>query len=276
MLKEKMHVAVTTAFNEDESLDTVKTVQHIKRLYSKGVKSVLISGTTGEQHSMSLEEKIALLDAINVEEDLIGKMEIIMGVSSVRQKEAEKLAKEISESNISGIMLGFPPYIQPTQKEAIQYSERIIELSNKPVILYNNPGRTGFDLSSDSIIYLSKSDSVIGIKDPGDQKKVVYLKKEIKKDFQFYAGGENDLEKKVSWGYNRLSSIAGNIYPDEVKEWFDKLLNKDTGSDAGVEVWDNIKYHIYEGNPILNIKNILSEEYDETWLCRSPIGNAEN
>lgn len=274
MLKEKMHVAVATAFNEDENLDINKTIKHIKTLHSQGVKSVLLSGTTGEQHSLTLEERISILDAVENEEAWIKEMEIIMGVSAIRQKDAEKLAKRIRDSNVSAIMLGYPPYIIPTQEEAIKYSEKIIELSKKPTVLYNNHKRTGFDLSCDSIVYLSKNSLVIGIKDPGNQEKMANIKREINNnDFHFYAGGEMELENKISWGYNRLSSIAGNVYPVEVKNWFEKLLTNEAVMGEEAIAVDSIRNQIFTGNPILNIKNILIKEYNEVWICRSPIGN---
>lgn len=199
MLKETMHVAVPTAFDKDERLNIDKTIGHIKKLYSQGIKSVLVGGTTGEQHSLSGDEKLEVLRSIESEIQLISEMEIIMGISAIRQKDAEILAERVSKSKISGIMLGYPPYIIPTQKEAVSYSKKIIELSNKPTILYNNPKRTGFDLSSESIINLSQNSSVMGIKDPGNKTKLAKIQEQISnKEFYFYAGGELDLEDKIS------------------------------------------------------------------------------
>lgn len=274
MLKEKIHVAVPTAFDREEKLNIDKTIGHMKELYSKGVKSVLVAGTTGEQHSLNVDEKMDILDAIESEKQLISEMEIIMGVSAVRQKDAETLASRIGQSTISAIMLGYPPYIIPTQQEAINYSEKIMRLSNKPTILYNNPKRTGFDLSSESIVHLGTNRFVIGIKDPGDKGKLEKIKKGIpNKAFYFYAGGETDLEDKISWGYNRLSSIAGNTYPSEVKNWFLNLLDKEVLNGHEEKTIESIKTQIFSGNAILNTKNILAEKYNETWTCRSPIGN---
>lgn len=273
MLKEKMHVAVPTAFDEDESLNIGKTIKHIKSLYSRGIHSVLISGTTGEQHSLSLEEKLSLLGAIEGEPGLTEEMEIIMGISAIRQKDAEKLAVRVRESNISAIMLGYPPYIVPSQEEAVAYSEKIIESAGKPVILYNNPGRTGFDLSAESIITLSCNDLVLGIKDPGGRDKMKVLKEAIDDGFLYYAGGEVGLEDKISSGYNRLSSISGNLHPEAVKDWFGKLLSNESLTEEEAKAFDDIREEIFSGNAILNIKKVLTNEYEETWICRSPIGN---
>ncbi|WP_147803303.1 dihydrodipicolinate synthase family protein [Alkalicoccus halolimnae] len=274
MLKEKIHIAVPTAFFEDESLNTQETISHIRDLYNQGVKSVLVSGTTGEQHSLSLPEKTDLINALELEEDLMSNMEIIFGVASTRQKEAEKLAEKISHTKIAGIMLGYPPYVIPTQEEALIYTKRIIDHSNKPAILYNNPGRTGFDLSEESIIELSKLDLVIGIKDAGSKEKVEQIKSGMRKnDFYFYAGGEVDLEEKISHGYDRLSSIAGNVSPEEISEWFQTMLMKQKISRQENEKIETIMDQVYEGNAIVNLKKIIHQRGISMGTCRSPIGN---
>lgn len=190
MLKETIHIAVPTAFYEDEKLNVQGTIRHIKNLYKQGVTSVLVSGTTGEQHSLNLQEKVKLIEGLEQEEKLLLNMEVIFGVASIRQKEAEALADKIRCTNIAGVMIGYPPYIIPTQKEAIRYTESIIRLSNKPAILYNNSKRTGFDLSVDSIIQLSREHPIVGVKDAGTKEKIAQIKNKLQKeDFYFYAGG---------------------------------------------------------------------------------------
>lgn len=274
MLTEKVHIAVPTAFYEDESLNVQGTISHIRDLYKQGVKSVLVSGTTGEQHSLKLQEKIEIINGLEQEEELISNMEIIFGVASIRQKEAEELAKRVRHTELSGIMLGYPPYVIPTQEEAFIYTNRIIQLSNKPTILYNNPKRTGFDLSEENIIQLSKIDLLVGIKDAGNKEKIERIKKDIdRNDFYFFAGGEVNLEEKVLHGYDRLSSIAGNLNPTEVSQWFQKMLRKQKVSSQESEVIENIMEQVYQGNAIVNLKKDISNKGIPIGICRSPIGN---
>src|SRR5690625_2231284 len=276
MLKEKVHIAVPTAFYEDESLNLEGTITHIWDLYKQGVKSVLVSGTTGEQHCLSLQEKIAIINRLEEEEELFHHMEVIFGVASVRQKEAEELAATLRHSNITGIMIGFPPYIIPTQKEAYAYAKSIIEQSEKPAILYNNPGRTGFDLAEESIVQLSRLEAVIGVKDAGEQVKIQRIQKGLNRhDFYFYAGGEVELQEKVSYGYNRLSSIAGNVYPTEITQWFQKLGMKQKLNEQESIKIAKILEQVYDGNAIMNVKKILNQHGIAIGRCRSPIGNSE-
>jgi 4-hydroxy-tetrahydrodipicolinate synthase len=275
MLKEQIHIAVPTAFYNDESLNVQGTIDHIKSLKKRGVHSVLVSGTTGEQHSLSLQEKLKILRALDREEELINGLEVIFGIASVRQREAEELAEAVRNSAVSGVMLGYPPYVRPNQEEAITYSESIIHLSEKPVILYNNPERTGFDLSVESIIKLSKTPSVIGIKDPGNQEKMKRLKQGIDRDdFYYYAGGEIELEEKVAIGYNRLSSIVGNVAPKDISRWFHHLLEKeDLQEEENVKIRQLMRNVYGHGNPLLNVKEILNKNGIPIGICRSPIGN---
>lgn len=274
MLKEQFHIAVPTAFLEDESLDLDGTINHIRNLYKQGIKSVLVSGTTGEQHSLNLQEKMELLNRLEEEEELINEMEIIFGVSSVRQKKAEELAERIQETKIAGVMLGFPPYILPTQEEAVSYAKSIMKRSKKPTILYNNPKRTGFDLSVGSILELSKCELVLGIKDAGAKEKVEAIKKHLmRNEFYFYAGGEVDLEEKIAYGYDRLSSIAGNIAPRVINNWFRGLLEGRQENEQEIKARAMILEQVYQGNAIVNVKRILNQKGSQVGICRSPIGN---
>lgn len=274
MLNEQFHIAVPTAFLEDESLDLDGTINHIRNLYKQGIKSVLVSGTTGEQHSLNQQEKMELLNRLEEEEELINEMEIIFGVSSVRQKKAEELAERIQETKIAGVMLGFPPYILPTQEEAVSYAKSIMERSKKPTILYNNPKRTGFDLSVGSILELSKCELVLGIKDAGAKEKVEAIKKHLmRNEFYFYAGGEVDLEEKIAYGYDRLSSIAGNIAPRVINNWFRGLLEGRQENEQEIKERAMILEQVYQGNAIVNVKKILNQKGSQVGNCRSPIGN---
>lgn len=274
MLKEPFHIAVPTAFFEDESINIQGTIDHIRYLYKQGVKSVLVCGTTGEQHSLNSNEKIEILDRIVTEKELINNMEIIFGVSSIRQKEAEELAKNIRDTNISGILLEYPPYILPTQAEALIYTKTIINHCKKPTILYNNPNRTGFDLSLESIIQLSNMELVVGIKEAGRKERVQLLKKEMKRnDFYYYAGGESELDEKVILGFDRLSSIAGNLYPIEISEWFKKLVSRQEITKQERLRIEDILLKVYQGSPLINIKENINKKGIPIGICRSPIGN---
>lgn len=275
-LTEVYHVSVPTAFYPDESLNTEATIQHILSLKAMGIGSVLLCGSMGEQHSLTLDEKLQLLEAVNKEPQLTLPFELIFGVSSIRQKEAVHLTKEIEKSaTVSGILLGFPPYILPTQEEAIQYVQAILKETTKPVLLYNNPRRTGFNLSITAFSELIKQPKIIGIKEAGDRSRLLEIKKVASKDFFIYAGGEQELSDKIAAGFNRLSSIAGNLYPLETRDWFTQMLYpetfiKQTDLKSLLQEIDKLA----TVSPVVYLKDQLTKTTGiPMGICRTPLGN---
>ena len=273
-LVNEYHIAVPTAFYDNEDLNTEATLQHIRNLYDQGVKSVMVCGTTGEQHSLTLAEKLQLLKSINAATFLPDDLEIIFGVASIRQKEALQLAEKVNASaKINGVLLGFSPYILPSQKEARLYVEAIAKVIEKPIILYNNPRRTGFNPELDTFAELIRLPNIIGIKDAGDSARIPELISVADKKIYVYAGGEIDLDKKIALGANRLSSMAGNLYPSEVEAYFTDLLRgrADKIKNAGIE--EKI-HNVFSDNPIIYIKNEITKHTQiDMGIARSPLGN---
>lgn len=273
-LVNEYHIAVPTAFYDNEDLNTEATLQHIRNLYDQGVKSVMVCGTTGEQHSLTVAEKLQLLKSIDAATFLPDDLEIIFGVASIRQKEALQLAEKVNASaKINGVLLGFSPYILPSQKEARLYVEAIAKVIEKPIILYNNPRRTGFNLELDTFAELIKVPNIIGIKDAGDSARIPELLSAAGKKIYVYSGGEIDLDKKIVLGANRLSSMAGNLYPTEVEAYFTDLLRgrADKTKNAGIE--EKI-HNVFSDNPIIYIKNEITKHTQiDMGIARSPLGN---
>lgn len=273
-LVNEYHIAVPTAFYDNEDLNTEATLQHIRNLYDQGVKSVMVCGTTGEQHSLTLAEKLQLLKSIDAATFLPDDLEIIFGVASIRQKEALQLAEKVNASaKINGVLLGFSPYILPSQKEARLYVEAIAKVIEKPIILYNNPRRTGFNPELDTFAELIRLPNIIGIKDAGDSARIPELISVADKKIYVYAGGEIDLDKKIALGANRLSSMAGNLYPSEVEAYFTDLLRgrADKTKNAGIE--EKI-HNVFADNPIIYIKNEITKHMQiDMGIAHSPLGN---
>ncbi|KAF1295104.1 dihydrodipicolinate synthase family protein [Enterococcus sp. JM4C] len=271
-LMNNYHIAVPTSFDKNEDLNIEATFAHIQYLNKLGIQSVLVCGSTGEQHSLSLNEKLELIDhlsSLKVTPDF----ELIVGVSSIRQIEAQQLAAKISKvPQISAILIGYSPYILPTQSEALHYTTSIIEAANKQAIIYNNPLRTGFDLSIESYKSLINNHLISGLKEAGDPKKILELKDVIDRPLHYFAGGEKELEHKINLGYNGLSSIAGNLYPNEVKQWFDSLLKNELTHD-----YHSLKNKIdklHEKSTLPFIKNEISRtEKIDFGICRTPLGD---
>ncbi|KRN27372.1 hypothetical protein [Liquorilactobacillus mali] len=92
MIKEKSYVAFSTLFNEDDSLNVGRTIQHVKYLNQHEIKSILLSG---KQYSFSNNEKFELINTFDHKNQLSENFELIFGISNIRQKYGEELGKFI-------------------------------------------------------------------------------------------------------------------------------------------------------------------------------------
>lgn len=251
---QNFHIAVPTAFHSDLSLDMDTTLAHIRYLYRQGVRAVMLCGSTGEQHSLSVDERLIMLKALQ-QANLPDDLTVIFGVAHSFYQESVKLAKVVEENTaIDAILLAALPYIRPTQAEFIRYVEAVLAVTQKPIILYNNPRRTGFDMATDSLLMLSQYPQIIGVKDPSD---VVELKMRLQRDWLIFAGGEEDLNEKIQAGFNACSSIAGNVMPQEIQAWLNALLQDWTVKLPFAS--EQILKEIYQNVPLIMIKQMVAE-----------------
>jgi len=103
-----LNVAIPTPFNEDESLFLEGFDPIVEHLKNNGINSLLICGTTGEQHSLSIDERIQIIEYFSQRK--FDDIELMFGVSATRTSDAIKLIEKIEKTHIHSILIGFPPY----------------------------------------------------------------------------------------------------------------------------------------------------------------------
>jgi len=260
------NVAIPTPFRDDESLYLEGFNSIVRHLTDSGIDSLLVSATTGEQNSMSIEERIQIIDYFN--EQKFENVELMFGVSATRTRDAVRLVKKLEESVFDSILIQFPPYIQPTQQQAIFYINELLQHTTKNIVLYNNPFRTGFELSAESLktIINQKHSNLVGMKEESDANR--HNNTDLPDNFIMFAGGDVNLVEKIMNGCNGLSSMVGNVYPQEIKQIFnDLLMNKP------VDLWkiNDLINEVTSGQAIINIKKHYNSLGIKVGPCRSPI-----
>ena len=263
------HIALPTPFREDESLYLEGFEPIVNYLKENGIDSLFVSGSTGEQHSLSIEERLHIIDYFNQKHFL--DVELIFGVASTRTRDGVRLIQALEGSVFDIVMIGFPPYIKPTQQQAILYVDELLRHTTKKVILYNNPSRTGFDLTLEALHDLiRRHKNILGFKEAGDIHR--HREKLFPESFiRFAAGDENLVSNIVKGGCNGLSSMVGNVFPKEIKRTFDALLENRT---VNVEAIDQMIAQVTHGQTIVNIKEYYNQLGMGTGGCRSPLGAA--
>lgn len=207
-------VAMITPFNQEDAIDETSIHRMVRYYTQNQVPALLVSGSTGEQHSLTVDERIRLYQT--VKEAASDSMPIYAGVAAVRTRDAIRLAKEAEQAGLAAIMLGFPPYVRPNQREAALYVQAVCSATSLPIMLYNNPQRTGFNLETDTLMRIVEEFSqIVALKEAGNPDSVNLIKTKLGTNFQVLSGFDLTIADYFEKGYDGLTSVAGNIFPIE-------------------------------------------------------------
>ncbi|SFD65371.1 4-hydroxy-tetrahydrodipicolinate synthase [Paenibacillus catalpae] len=227
-------VAMITPFEQDDTIDEQGIHRMVRYYMDHQVPALLVSGSTGEQHSLSVEERITIYQMIR--QAAPEQLPLYTGVAAIRTRDAIRLAMEAKRTGHSAIMLGFPPYVRPSQREAALYVEAVCSATSLPVMLYNNPLRTGFHLELATLISLvRKYPQITALKETGSPDSVIRVKEELGADFQILSGIDTTITDYFAKGYDGLTSVAGNLFPIEMNEIV-QLLGSGQQAKAGLKL----------------------------------------
>ncbi|WP_176585891.1 dihydrodipicolinate synthase family protein [Priestia megaterium] len=264
-------VAIITPFSKNGEL-YLKGIPSLIDYYKKHhVPALLISGSTGEQHSMTINERTSLFRAVKKEagNDLL----LYGGVAAVQTKDAIKLAISAEEAGLDGIMLGFPPYVRINQQEAINYVEKVCSATNVPIMIYNNPPRTGFDLQPETLMELTKKfPHIVAFKEAGDTNSVQTIKKQLGPSFMVLSGSDLNIFKEAEIGFNGITSILGNIFPKEIRKIVTAIQSgKEEEAKKQFNEIQPFMTSIIELGTLRPIKYLLEKKNIKAGICREPL-----
>jgi N-acetylneuraminate lyase len=157
-----IYPAVVTSKKTDGSVNLLQIKATIDFLLSKGVDGIHVLGTTGEFASLTVKQRKMITEACMDAMDNNGK--IIVHVGSVSTEIAKDLSKHASDLGADAIS-SVPPYYYPVTRDIVlRYYHNISEVSDIPVIIYDNPRTTGFTIDVELARELATSSNVQGIK----------------------------------------------------------------------------------------------------------------
>jgi 4-hydroxy-tetrahydrodipicolinate synthase len=208
-------VALVTPFTAEGELAEGPVRTLVAHLKTQGVGAFLVSGSTGEQHSMTLEERSRLYRWVVDEAD--PGVPVYAGVAAVRTADAVFLAHAAEKAGVKGVMVGFPPYVKLTALDAQAYVDRVCGATGLPAIIYNNPLRTAFDLLPETLeAMVLQNPTIKAVKETGDPTRASRIKAILGKDFQIFSGNDRTIVAAWSRGFDGLTSVAGNLWPREL------------------------------------------------------------
>ena len=216
-----MGVALVTPFKKDLTVDFEALRKLVQFNIENGTDYLVINGTTGESATITKEEKQQILNTIVEVNNK--RVPLVLGVGGNNTLEVVKELQTRDLSEIDGILSVAPYYSKPTQEGFYQHYKAIAEATEKPIILYNVPGRTAKNMEASTTLRLARDFSnIVAIKEAGNNQQQYYsLLKDKPEDFLIISG-DDDLAIGVTLaGGSGVISVIGQAFPAE----FSKMIN---------------------------------------------------
>ena len=157
-------VALITPFKKDKSVDYDALEGLVKYQIENGINYLIVLGTTGEPATLTDEEKEKIKQTII--ETNNGKLPLVLGVGGNNTAAVVQELQQLDLSSFEAVLSVSPYYNKPTQEGLYQHFKAIADVSPKPIILYNVPGRTAKNIDPDTIIRLASDFSnIVAVKE---------------------------------------------------------------------------------------------------------------
>jgi len=208
-------VALVTPFDGNNRVD----FEAIKRLIDFHVENasngLVIAGTTGESATLDRSEHIELIArAVEIAD---GRLPIIAGTGSNSTAQTVDLSLAVGGIDFDAYLIVVPYYNKPVQEGIYQHFTVIADAVDKPVMMYNVPGRTVADMLPETVARLAEHENIFGIKEAtGDLHRLQAIQDLVGDDFRFYSGDDFTLRPFIEQGGHGVVTVSGNVAPTEV------------------------------------------------------------
>jgi 4-hydroxy-tetrahydrodipicolinate synthase len=219
--------AIVTPFHSDGSIDERALRGLVAWQVESGIDFLVPCGTTGETPTLSREEWLRVIEVtISVAQ---GKVPIVAGATSNSTHDAvEKACTVAAMPGVDAILTASPYYNKPTQEGQYRHFKAIADAVDKPLILYNVPGRTGANIEPATLARLAEIPNIIGVKEAsGSISQIAEVCNAVPEDFLVFSGDDAVTLPIISLGGVGIISVASNEIPRQMAEMTRAALAND-------------------------------------------------
>src|SRR4029077_1644448 len=208
--------ALITPFKQDQSIDEKALRSLVEWQISSGIHFLVPCGTTGETPTLSKDEWLRVID-ITIEVGG-GRVPIGAGATSNCTAEAVEKARELNRrKGVDAILTASPYYNKPTQEGQYQHFKAIAEAVQKPLVLYNVPGRTAANIEPATLGRLARIPNIIAVKEAsGNISQIADVFHHVPENFSVLSGDDAITLPVISLGGAGIISVASNEIPQEM------------------------------------------------------------
>lgn len=203
--------AIITPINEN-GIDYELFGKLIDWQIAEGIDAIVVAGTTGEASTLTDDEhKGAIEFCVN---KVAGRVPVIAGTGSNDTDYAIELSKFACKAGADALLLVTPYYNKATQKGLIASFTAVADVCDKPVILYNVPGRTGCNILPATAAELAKHENIVAIKEAsGNISQIAQLAHLCGDSLDIYSGNDDQIVPIMSLGGKGVISVLSNLMP---------------------------------------------------------------
>ena len=226
------HTALITPFKGGQ-IDEESFRSFIDFQISEGIHGLVPVGTTGESPTLSHEEHKLAVELCVQQADK--RVPIIAGTGSNNTEEAIDLTRHAESTGADAALVVTPYYNKPTQKGLYSHFEAISKSTKLPIIIYNIPGRSIVDMSTETMKSLFKIENIVGVKDATSNIPRVYESKTvIGENFNQLTGDDATTLAFMTYGGHGSISVTSNIAPKLCSQFMQLCLSKDFAEAAKI------------------------------------------
>lgn len=205
-------VALVTPMSGDGAVDYGQLAGLIDFHVEAGTQALVIAGTTGESATLTHGEHLELLERSC--RMAAGRIPVIAGTGSNSTQQTLELSVEASGLPVAGLLIVTPYYNKPTQEGLVRHYTVVADAVDKPVLLYNVPGRTAVDLKPPTVARLAAHERIVGIKDAtAEVERVRVLRAGCGDDFALLSGDDSTSREFMLAGGDGVISVTANVAP---------------------------------------------------------------
>ncbi|MDZ7727659.1 MAG: 4-hydroxy-tetrahydrodipicolinate synthase [Dehalococcoidia bacterium] len=224
--------AMVTPYDADGAVDFAFARRLARHLVDIGNDGVVVTGTTGEAPLLADEEKYRLWSEIK--DELGETATVIAGSTTNDTHHSIELTRTAERAGVDGILAVAPYYLKPPQEGLYQHFVAVAGSTSLPVVVYNVPGRTGVNITVETMLRLAEVPNIVGDKEAnGDMQHVSDLI-EGAPDFKIWSG--NDGDNFLIWclgGYGAIS-VTGHLTAGRQRRMLDLVLSGDVHEAAAI------------------------------------------
>ncbi|MBO5416385.1 MAG: 4-hydroxy-tetrahydrodipicolinate synthase [Clostridia bacterium] len=215
--------AIITPF-KNGAIDYESFGKIIEAQIAGGIDGIVVAGTTGEAATLTHEEHCECIKY--VVEKVEGRVPVIAGTGSNDTAYGIELSKYACEVGADALLLVTPYYNKATPKGLIKNFLETAEATDKPIILYNVPSRTGCNISLPVYRELAKHERIVAVKEAsGNISAIAELIAECGDYYDVYSGNDDQIVPIMSLGGKGVISVLSNILPKETHDICELCLN---------------------------------------------------